>query len=95
MSQALSSSYSDTEWLLLEMAESRCTAAGRTANMAGLEAEEHLLGWASMEKPFSTSWSPVRTLPVAPLWCDLGFVPNGRGNKAAANLCPHEQKGEF
>ena len=33
-------------------------------------------------------WSPVRTLPVAPLWCDLGFVPNSRGNKAAANLCP-------
>ena len=35
-----------------------------------------------------SSWSPVRTLPVAPLWCDLGFVPNGRGNKAAANLSP-------
>ena len=33
-------------------------------------------------------WSPVRTLPVAPLWCDLGFVPNSRGNKAAANLRP-------
>ena len=28
-------------------------------------------------------WFPVRTLPVAPLWCDLGFVPNSRGNKAA------------
>ena len=28
----------------------------------------------------------VRTLPVAPLWCDLGFVPDSRGNKAAANL---------
>ena len=27
-------------------------------------------------------WSPVRTLPVAPLWCDLGFVPNRRGNIA-------------
>ena len=37
-----------------------------------------------------SSWSPVRlgTLPVAPLWCDLGFVPNSRGNKAAANLRP-------
>ena len=23
------------------------------------------------------------------MWCDLGFVPNGRGNKAAANLHPH------
>ena len=33
-------------------------------------------------------WSPVRTLPVAPLWCDLGFVPNSRGNKAAANPRP-------
>ena len=33
-------------------------------------------------------WSPVRTLLVAPLWCDLGFVPNSRGNKAAANLRP-------
>ena len=31
-------------------------------------------------------WSPVRTLPVAPLWCDLGFVQNSRGNKAAADL---------
>ena len=34
-------------------------------------------------------WSPVRTLPVAPLWCDLGFVPNSSGNKAAANICPN------
>ena len=25
---------------------------------------------------------------MAPLWCDLGFIPNGRGNKAAANLRP-------
>ena len=33
-------------------------------------------------------WFPVRTLPVAPLWCDLGFVLNSRGNKAAANLRP-------
>ena len=33
-------------------------------------------------------WFPGRTLPVAPLWCDLGFVPNSRGNKAAANLRP-------
>ena len=29
-------------------------------------------------------WFPVRTLPVAPLWCGLGFVPNSQGNKAAA-----------
>ena len=27
-------------------------------------------------------------LSVAPLWCDLGFVPNSRGNKAAANPRP-------
>ena len=27
-------------------------------------------------------------LPVAPLWCDLEFFPNSRGNKAAANLRP-------
>ena len=33
-------------------------------------------------------WSPVRTLLVAPLWCDLGFFPNSRGNKAAVNLSP-------
>ena len=33
-------------------------------------------------------WFPVRILPVAPLWCDQGFVPNRRGNKAAANLRP-------
>ena len=25
---------------------------------------------------------------LAPLWCDLGFFPNSRGNKAAANLRP-------
>ena len=35
-----------------------------------------------------SSWFAVRTLPVAPLWCDLGLVPNSRGNKAAANLRP-------
>ena len=28
-----------------------------------------------------SSWFPVRTLPVAPLWCDLGFFPNSRGNR--------------
>ena len=33
-------------------------------------------------------WSPVRTLPVVPLWCDLRIFPNSRGNKAAANLRP-------
>ena len=33
-------------------------------------------------------WSPVRTLPVGPLWCDRGFFPYSRGNKAAANLRP-------
>ena len=33
-------------------------------------------------------WSPFRTLPVAPLWSDLGFFPNSRGNKAAANRRP-------
>ena len=38
-----------------------------------------------------SSWFPIRTLPVAPLWCDLGFVPNSRGNKAAANLRPTDQ----
>ena len=36
------------------------------------------------------SWFAVRTLPVAPLRCDLGFFPNGRGNKAAANLRPSD-----
>ena len=36
----------------------------------------------------STIINPVRTLQVAPLWCDLGFFPNSRGNKAAANLIP-------
>ena len=29
------------------------------------------------------------TLPVAPLWCDLEFVPHSRGNKAAVNLRPN------
>ena len=35
-----------------------------------------------------SSWSPVQTLPVAPLWCDLGFILNSSGNKAAVKLCP-------
>ena len=35
-------------------------------------------------------WSSVGTLPVAPLWCDLGFFPNSRGIKAAANLRPNK-----
>ena len=26
------------------------------------------------------------------MWCDLGFVPNSRGNKAAANLRPRSQE---
>ena len=43
--------------------------------------------WLSSRRTGSR-WSPVRTRPVAPLWCDLGFFPNSRGNKAAANLRP-------
>ena len=35
-------------------------------------------------------WFPVRTLPVAPFWCDLGFFPNSLGIKAAANLRPNK-----
>ena len=35
-----------------------------------------------------SSWSPVLTLSVAPLWCGLGFLPNSCGNKAAAKLLP-------
>ena len=27
-------------------------------------------------------------VPTMVLWCDLGFVPNSRGNKAEANLRP-------
>ena len=34
-------------------------------------------------------WSPVRTLPVAPLWCDLEFVPNSRGNKSCGEPSPY------
>ena len=30
-----------------------------------------------------STWSPVRTRQVAPWWCDLGFVLNSHGNKAA------------
>ena len=37
-------------------------------------------------------WFPVRILPVAPLWCDLGFVPNSCGNKAGEPP-PYERKG--
>ena len=33
-------------------------------------------------------WSPVRTLPVVPLCCDLGFFLNSSGNKAVVNLHP-------
>ena len=36
-------------------------------------------------------WFPVQTLPVALLWCDLGFVPNSGGNKTAENLSPAVQ----
>ena len=39
-----------------------------------------------------SSWSSVLTLLVAPLWCDLVFFPNSRGNKAAANLRPKYQR---
>ena len=35
-----------------------------------------------------SSWSPVWILPVAPLWCVLGFFLKRRGNKAVANLEP-------
>ena len=37
-------------------------------------------------------WSPVRTLAVAPLRGDLGFCPNSRGNKAAANQKKKKKK---
>ena len=33
-------------------------------------------------------YTPVRSLPVEPLWCDLGFFLNSRGNKAVTNLRP-------
>ena len=45
-----------------------------------------------------SSWSPVWTLQEESLCCDLGFVPNSSGNKAAVNLCPiwiHSTKSEF
>ena len=39
-----------------------------------------------------SSWSPVRTVPVAPVWGDLGFFPKGRGSKATTTTireqCP-------
>ena len=31
----------------------------------------------------------LTTHQYLPLWCDLGFVRNSRGNKAAANLRPN------
>ena len=40
-----------------------------------------------MSNRTGSRWSPVQTLPAAPLWCDLVltvFFPNSRGNKAAA-----------
>ena len=36
-----------------------------------------------------SSWSPVLYLPVAPLWCDLGFFPNSRGNKSCCEPPPY------
>ena len=36
----------------------------------------------------SSSTPTVVVVQVVPLWCDLGFFPNSRGNKAAANLRP-------
>ena len=42
-----------------------------------------------------SSWSPVQTLPVVPLWCDLGIFQNSRGNEAAANLRPMGLQGNL
>ena len=40
-------------------------------------------------QPINTSdWAQV----IMPLWCDLGFVPNSRGNKAEENLRPIMRK---
>ena len=36
----------------------------------------------------ASRWFSDRTLPVAPLWCDLGIVPNSLGNKTAENPRP-------
>ena len=38
-----------------------------------------------------SSWFPVWTLQVAPLWCDLGFFLNSSGNKAVLNLHPESK----
>ena len=45
----------------------------------------------ALHYPTGNNWimiTPVWTLLVAPLWYDLGLVPNSCGNKAAANLHP-------
>ena len=36
-----------------------------------------------------------RTLNISsPFWCDLGFISNSGGNKAAANLCPKRKRND-
>ena len=50
--------------------------------------DRDVLSKLAMAYRTGSCWSPVRTLPVVPLWCDLGFIPNSRGNKAAVNLRP-------
>ena len=40
-------------------------------------------------------WKPLVTLPVAPLWCDLGFVLNSRGNKARTSVLSCHGNGGF
>ena len=41
-----------------------------------------------------SSWFPVETLQVAPLWCDLGFFQNSSGNKAVVNLHPESKSSQ-
>ena len=53
-----------------------------------METSFFLLLILQVSRRIKVYWSPVRTLPVAPLWCDLGIFPNSRSTKAAANLSP-------
>ena len=48
--------------------------------------ESSLPGITSMPSISRHVESSSNPTGVVPLWCDLGFFPNSRGNKAAANL---------
>ena len=70
-----------------------CYLARGTSLQRSTEASGVKLFLESAATEMAAEIYPVLTLLlVAPLWCDLGFFPNSRDNKAAANLRPIYQQ---